>query len=167
MDRVFERKVIPQGSSDQLTLHSTVLDDTCERHNGRTCFIVQSTTTIQPDRKATLNSSEGRKYRKEVEGQGSLFKHTPVPDDPPETNAEEEKQSTQEPNDTEESTKSKEKPNDPLRWFGILVPPALRTAQSTFVGAVEGPIPQLATITRELRTQEIEIGRVKKQIKKL
>ena len=56
---------------------------------------------------------------------------------------------------------------DPLRWFGILVPPALRTAQTTFTSAVEGPIPQLATIARDLRTQEIEIGRVRKQLKKL
>ncbi|KAH7381633.1 hypothetical protein BKA66DRAFT_530897 [Pyrenochaeta sp. MPI-SDFR-AT-0127] len=69
--------------------------------------------------------------------------------------------------DTAESTKKHAKPKDPLRWFGILVPPALRTAQSTFVAAVEGPIPQLATIARDLRAQEIEIGRVRKQVKKL
>jgi hypothetical protein len=67
----------------------------------------------------------------------------------------------------EKETKASEKPTDPLKWFGILVPPALRTAQSTFVGAVEGSIPQLATIARDLRTQEIEIGRVRKQIKKM
>lgn len=59
------------------------------------------------------------------------------------------------------------KPTDPLRWFGILVPPALRTAQSTFVAAVEGSVPQLASVARELRRQEMEIGRVRKQIKKL
>jgi hypothetical protein len=75
--------------------------------------------------------------------------------------------SSQEPEKAKEEAKSTEKPADPLRWFGILVPPALRTAQSTFVSAVEGPIPQLATIVKDLRTQEIEIGRVKKQIKKM
>jgi hypothetical protein len=69
--------------------------------------------------------------------------------------------------DNQEETGSVGKPTDPLRWFGILVPPALRTAQSTFVGAVEGPIPQLATVVRDLRAQEIEIGRVRKQIKKM
>jgi hypothetical protein len=56
---------------------------------------------------------------------------------------------------------------DPLRWFGILVPPALRSAQSNFVSVVEGAIPQLATLAKDLRSQEIEIGRVKKQIKKM
>lgn len=66
-----------------------------------------------------------------------------------------------------EKTTTTPKPADPLKWFGILVPPALRTAQATFVDAVEGPIPRLATIAREMRLQEIEIGRVKKQIKKM
>lgn len=69
--------------------------------------------------------------------------------------------------ETKEKTKATQKSTDPLKWFGILVPPALRTAQSTFVDAVEGPIPRLATIAREMRVQEIEIGRVKKQIKKM
>lgn len=70
-------------------------------------------------------------------------------------------------NTTDKPTKDSAKSNDPLRWFGILVPPALRTAQSTFIAAVEGPIPQLATIARDLRAQEIEIGRVRKQVKRL
>lgn len=66
-----------------------------------------------------------------------------------------------------EESKKVSKTVDPLRWFGILVPPALRSAQSNFVDAVEGSVPRLATVTRELRSQEIEIGRVRKQIKKL
>ncbi|EUC30756.1 hypothetical protein COCCADRAFT_7270 [Bipolaris zeicola 26-R-13] len=69
--------------------------------------------------------------------------------------------------ETKEKTKTTKKSNDPLKWFGILVPPALRTAQSAFVNAVEAPIPQLATLARDMRMQEIEIGRVRKQIKKL
>lgn len=56
---------------------------------------------------------------------------------------------------------------DPIRWFGILVPQALRSAQASFIQAVEGPIPELATVARELRGLEVEIGRVRKQIKKL
>ena len=104
-----------------------------------------------------------------------MFKHTELgvnasalreppkfPD--PDAEAEEEEESTPE---TKEEEKTSERHTDPLRWFGILVPPALRTAQTTFVGAVEGPIPQLATIAKDMKTQEIEIGRVKKQIKKM
>ncbi|KNG45846.1 histone-fold containing protein [Stemphylium lycopersici] len=83
------------------------------------------------------------------------------------TTWEPERETSPEPEETKEKSKAIEKPTNPLKWFGILVPPALRTAQSTFVEAVEGPIPQLATIARDMRAQEIEIGRVRKQIKKL
>ncbi|KAF9734941.1 hypothetical protein PMIN06_011020 [Paraphaeosphaeria minitans] len=57
--------------------------------------------------------------------------------------------------------------NDPLRWFGVLVPPALRAAQASFATAVESPVTELSNLLKELRQQEIEIGRVRKQIKKL
>lgn len=56
---------------------------------------------------------------------------------------------------------------DPIRWFGVLVPPPLRSAQSKFIEIVEGPIPRLVTLTKETRTLEIEIGRARKLIKKL
>ncbi|CAI6336879.1 unnamed protein product [Periconia digitata] len=56
---------------------------------------------------------------------------------------------------------------DPIRWFGILVPSALRSAQSNFVSAVDGPLPQIATLSKDLRQQEIEIGRLRKQLKKI
>jgi hypothetical protein len=58
-------------------------------------------------------------------------------------------------------------PNDPIRWFGIFVPPSLRSAQAHFIKTVEGPVPQLVTLTREMRAVEIEIGRTRKSIKKL
>ncbi|KAL5113483.1 hypothetical protein ACEQ8H_008647 [Pleosporales sp. CAS-2024a] len=66
-----------------------------------------------------------------------------------------------------EGSKKSTKAVDPLRWFGILVPPALRSAQADFIAAIEGPVPRLANVAKELRHQEIEIGRVRKQIKKL
>ncbi|KAF2275932.1 uncharacterized protein EI97DRAFT_450721 [Westerdykella ornata] len=61
----------------------------------------------------------------------------------------------------------KRTPSDPLRWFGILVPSALRSSQSSFISAVEGPIPEIATLINSIRKQEIEIGRLRKQIRKL
>ncbi|KAF2426477.1 hypothetical protein EJ08DRAFT_372696 [Tothia fuscella] len=75
------------------------------------------------------------------------------------------------PPDAKDEDERKEKidprPVDPISWFGILVPPALRSAQSRFVNAVEGSIPRVATLAKELRTIEIEIGRARKAIKKL
>ena len=56
---------------------------------------------------------------------------------------------------------------DPLRWFGILVPSALRSAQANFISAVEGPIPLIVNLTKELHGLEHEISRLKKSAKKL
>lgn len=58
-------------------------------------------------------------------------------------------------------------PRDPIRWFGVLVPPPLRSAQSKFIAVVEGSVPQIVTLTKELRALEIDIGRIRKSIKKL
>ena len=55
---------------------------------------------------------------------------------------------------------------DPLRMFGILVPPALRSAQASFREAVDGPVVRLAALTGELRALEREIGRTRKSIRK-
>ncbi|KAI9760333.1 MAG: hypothetical protein M4579_001737 [Chaenotheca gracillima] len=54
------------------------------------------------------------------------------------------------------STPSEEKAvrnQDPLRWFGILVPPSLRTAQTAFVGAVD-TLPRLVEVERRLAEVE-------------
>ncbi|KAL8655520.1 MAG: hypothetical protein Q9210_000826 [Variospora velana] len=56
--------------------------------------------------------------------------------------------------------------SDPLKWFGILVPPALRACQSSFKHAVEGLIPSLANISNEMKSLEIEIRRTRKKIRK-
>lgn len=56
---------------------------------------------------------------------------------------------------------------DPIRMFGILVPPALRSAQSDFTAAVTSPIPELINVNREMRTLENEISRLRKQIRKI
>ncbi|KAI4289253.1 MAG: hypothetical protein L6R35_001491, partial [Caloplaca aegaea] len=56
--------------------------------------------------------------------------------------------------------------SDPLKWFGILVPPALRACQSSFKDAVEGSIPSLANVSNEMKSLEIEIRRTRKKIRK-
>ncbi|KAL1797037.1 hypothetical protein ACET3X_005577 [Alternaria dauci] len=118
------------------------------------------TTTQDPDSENPTNPSE-----QASEAQGPDL---PKPkEDDADSTPDADSQPPQDSKKAKEQTKSTEKPADPLRWFGILVPPALRTAQSTFISAVEGPIPQLATILKDLRTQEIEIGRIRKQIKKI
>ena len=55
---------------------------------------------------------------------------------------------------------------DPLNWFGILVPPALRTSQSNFKNAVADLVPALASTSKEMGEVEIEVRRARKRITK-
>jgi coiled-coil domain-containing protein 115 len=55
---------------------------------------------------------------------------------------------------------------DPLNWFGILVPPALRKAQGSFKSALEEIVPAMATVTVQMRQIEIEVRRTRKRILK-
>lgn len=52
---------------------------------------------------------------------------------------------------------------DPLRWFGLLTPQSLRSAQASSIEAVEKIIPQLASINKEMAHIEIEVRRAKKK----
>ncbi|KAL4973749.1 hypothetical protein BDW66DRAFT_153512 [Aspergillus desertorum] len=53
---------------------------------------------------------------------------------------------------------------DPIRWFGILVPPSLRNAQKSFIEAVEGSLPELAGVVVEMQTAEKEISNLRREL---
>ncbi|KAL8762548.1 MAG: hypothetical protein Q9184_001456 [Pyrenodesmia sp. 2 TL-2023] len=56
--------------------------------------------------------------------------------------------------------------SEPLRWFGILLPPPLRASQRSFKNAVAETIPSLASVSWEMKLLEIEIRRMRKKIRK-
>lgn len=56
---------------------------------------------------------------------------------------------------------------DPLNWFGILVPQALRASQSSFKHAVTETVPLLANLSNEMKRTEIDIRRMRKKIRKM
>ncbi|KAM3521348.1 hypothetical protein NHJ13051_006288 [Beauveria bassiana] len=53
--------------------------------------------------------------------------------------------------------------DDPIRWFGVLVPQALRDAQSHARRAVQDVIPRLASVQVEMAHVEIEVRRARKR----
>lgn len=65
--------------------------------------------------------------------------------------------------ETSSSKKQTGPPRDPIRWFGLLTPPALRQTQASAVEAVERVIPQLLTVEAEMRRVEIEVRRARKR----
>ncbi|KYK55840.1 hypothetical protein DCS_07804 [Drechmeria coniospora] len=70
------------------------------------------------------------------------------------------------PEESDDDTTPKQPPpgsQDPLRWFGVLVPQPLRAAQSLSIEAVERVLPRLASIEAELLAVEIEVKRARKR----
>ena len=63
----------------------------------------------------------------------------------------------------EKDQAKQKKPSNPLRWFGLLVPPALRAAQDQSVHAVDRVIPRLVSVNSEMLAVEIEIRRARKK----
>ena len=60
------------------------------------------------------------------------------------------------------STKTpKPKSTNPLRWFGVLIPPSLRAAQGSFTSAVEGPVPALVNVIAEMREVESQVNKLR------
>ncbi|KAL4754770.1 hypothetical protein BDW72DRAFT_165262 [Aspergillus terricola var. indicus] len=62
------------------------------------------------------------------------------------------------------SSKRRPRTLDPIKWFGILVPPSLRSAQKSFIEAVEGGLPELAGIVVEMQATEKEISVLRRRM---
>lgn len=54
--------------------------------------------------------------------------------------------------------------SDPITWYGILVPPALRSAQKSFTEAVDDHVAELASVIVEMRAMENEVEKVRRQV---
>lgn len=59
--------------------------------------------------------------------------------------------------------KKQQKLKDPLRWFGLVMPMALRQAQSQAIESVEKVIPRLASVSAEMAGIEIQVRRARKK----
>lgn len=65
--------------------------------------------------------------------------------------------------DGAEKKKPVKKSKDPLRWFGVLTPQALRSAQASSVKAVQDIIPKLVSVNAQMLDVEIEVRRARKK----
>ncbi|KAJ4392181.1 hypothetical protein N0V93_005806 [Gnomoniopsis smithogilvyi] len=52
---------------------------------------------------------------------------------------------------------------DPIRWFGLLTPLALRQTQASAIDTVERVIPRLVAVDKAMRQLEIEVRRARKK----
>lgn len=123
-------------------------------------------TGTAKDPQSTATQEEEKPQNKEDE-------ETKAETDTPSTTTAEERHAASESDPINHNSDAEEKASspqpkvvDPIRMFGILVPPALRSAQASFKEAIEGPLIRLAEVTGELRALEREIGRARKSIRK-
>lgn len=61
------------------------------------------------------------------------------------------------------SQRSSSSIKDPLHWYGVLTPLALRQTQACAIDAVERVIPRLVTVDAAMRDLEIEVRRARKR----
>lgn len=71
------------------------------------------------------------------------------------------------PTESAKTTNDTQKLHDPLKWFGVLVPPSLRSSQAQFKSAVIDAMPALVNVDTEMKEVEIEIRRARKKLGKL
>jgi hypothetical protein len=66
-------------------------------------------------------------------------------------------------NPAEELKKPRKKfrSDDPIYWYGILVPPSLRNAQRSFTEGIQTQVPDLASTIVEMRTLEQKITQLR------
>lgn len=61
---------------------------------------------------------------------------------------------------------TQKKVRDPIHWYGILVPPSLRSSQKSFKSAIQDPVIKAANSAQALRHINMEIRKTRKDIKK-
>ncbi|RDH31378.1 hypothetical protein BDQ94DRAFT_147305 [Aspergillus welwitschiae] len=113
----------------------------------------ESETDEKPESDAD-SPEEDRPQREEGDGQaGELSTTSESPQEEPDVDAK-----------PKRSRKKKFRSSDPIHWYGILVPPYLRSAQKSFTEAVESRLPQLASVIVEMRIVEKEVNRVRSKL---
>lgn len=93
---------------------------------------------------------------------GSTFRVVKAVDEAP-AEPEAQREAAGEQVSTEKKKKTPKPGADPLRWFGVLTPSALRQTQACAVEAVEGVVSRLVTVDAEMRSLEIEVRRARKK----
>lgn len=117
------------------------------------------------DEAADGNGGEKAELESHAGSQHGVMKQLPSPSPTPEPH---DGDASADGEDKTSEQKSHLDINDPIRWFGILVPQALRSAQVSFhsaVGEADG-VARAVNAARNMRDVEVEIRKLRKMIKK-
>lgn len=127
---------------------------------------ITSLPTQDSNRDSTNKLSNQKDEDKEEDSPGQQ----PTPPTTPPRKSEEEPPGEQSQETNSETAGDKEaiqkKVRDPIHWYGILVPPALRSSQGSFKSAIQDPVIKAANSAQALRHVNMEIRKMRKDIKK-
>lgn len=91
-----------------------------------------------------------------------------APPTPPQTtqdsSANKEVDATNDNSDKKKPVRKIFRSDDPISWYGILVPPSLRGAQKSFIKAINDDIPQLVTVVKEMQDVENLVYELRRQM---
>lgn len=110
------------------------------------------------EHKETGKNENGENQEPEDESGGAGIQEVDDNDESSQKEEDAEKQKAKEKTRQDPGTR------DPLMWFGLLVPPALRQTQSHFSEAVEHAMPALVNIDDEMKRLEEQIWRCRKYL---
>ncbi|KAK3702098.1 hypothetical protein LTR37_015073 [Vermiconidia calcicola] len=121
------------------------------------------------------DSGAAADVKNDAEDRESEVKQQPSPPATPEPESKAPEQSSKasknnsNPDTKNGDSKPKSKPSlqaDPLRWFGILIPPALRAAQTSFATAVNEVVAESVNAAKRMRECEVEMRKVRKEVRR-
>ncbi|KAG9800875.1 hypothetical protein KCU95_g233, partial [Aureobasidium melanogenum] len=125
---------------------------------------VNDTTSLTKD---SNNKSSDEKLHEKEEDKST---QQPTPPSTPPTESDEKRPDEQSHENKSEQADDKEsaqkKVRDPIHWYGILVPPSLRSSQNSFKSAIQDPVVEAANSAQALRHVNMEIRKLRKDIKK-
>lgn len=123
-----------------------------------------SERTPEPESQETTEKEERTSSTTSTE---HLKTEAPAPpsqeEDAKESSSEETSDGTQ-PSTESKAPKKKFHSDDPIHWYGILVPASLRNAQRSFTEATQSQVPELAGVVVEMRALEQRITMLRKEL---
>ncbi|CRG82941.1 hypothetical protein PISL3812_00288 [Talaromyces islandicus] len=120
------------------------------------------TNSVQESDKTTLESEKANREHEPPESVNES--QDPGTTTPPPTSSENEETHKSLVEETKPSKTKRFRSDDPISWYGILVPPSLRSAQTSFTESVNSDIPQLVSTINEIKQIESLIYRLRKDI---
>lgn len=130
--------------------------------NSKYNFCLRNPPRHPPEEKADAKEATQESSESSSDSESTQKDTTPASDEnDPSASTDEDNVSTPK---TSKSPPKKFHSDNPIHWYGILVPPSLRTAQNSFTEAVEGSVPELAGTVVEMRELEERITQVRAEI---